>query len=92
MAAFGWRSACAGAGIWFGKGGATVIALSTRLLAFSVATLYIFETLLLFTFQKIFYQGHRHQYSSNTRICIYMVGKKYSSTVKTYSISIKISD
>jgi hypothetical protein len=60
-------------------------------MAFSVTTIYIFEMLLLFTFQNIFYQGHRHQYSSNARIRIYMVGKEYSSTVKTYSISIKIS-
>ena len=49
---------------------------TTLLLAFSVATLYIFEMVKLFIFQNIFYQGHRHQ---------------YSSTVKTYSISIKNS-
>jgi hypothetical protein len=43
---------------------------TTLLMAFYVTRLNIFEMLYLSTFQNIFYQGHRHQYSSNTRICI----------------------
>jgi hypothetical protein len=43
-----------------------------------------------FTFQNIFYQGHRHQYSSNTRICIYMVGENIHQLWKLIAVLLKL--